>query len=142
MRVQRVGGVSQPLTLGPNETVSGLSGREQIRGFDVHFQPAHERLEEQSTPAAASDFMIHLAGPKCMFGKWQIQRCAICGVAIIKQDFSKVAIPDGMNKDPLFWAVGALVRMEGAATTLEGELPEDFKMEDLPKDFCLNFVVG
>ena len=56
MRVQRVGGVSQPLTLGPNETVSGLSGREQIRGFDVHFQPAHERLEEQRTPAATSVF--------------------------------------------------------------------------------------
>lgn len=82
--------------------------------------------------------MTHLAGGAFQYNHYSIQRCAICGKALVKYDLRTLAVPVGSKNDgPGYWRVGSLVERDGNRTSLIGELAPDFKAEDLPPDFCL-----
>lgn len=87
--------------------------------------------------------VIHLAGIKIKIGSRCIQRCIVCGEALVNDDLSCMASSDGPVK-PSFFETGALIEVENndgcRRSSVVGELPEDFKPEFLPKDFCLELV--
>ena len=91
----------------------------------------------------------HVAGIQIVVGKYNIQRCIICGHAIILQDLSRIAYCEGPNDKPFkpsYFDVGALVEINkevgGIAQyiTKIGMLEEDFKVENLPKNICLDLL--
>ena len=79
----------------------------------------------------------HLAGGAFRYVHWAIQRCSICGHALVKYDLRQMAVPEGQNRGVGFWTPGSLVEHDGNRMSLVGELAADFKDEDLPPDFCL-----
>ena len=79
----------------------------------------------------------HLAGGCFEYGHYFIQRCALCGHALIKADLRNIAVPEGQDPRPSHWNPGDLVQHEGNRMSVVGSLECDFKAEDLPPDFCL-----
>lgn len=69
----------------------------------------------------------HVAGIGLRLGKLAIQRCMICGEAIIKDDLSRRMTPVGQSNEPMFFKTGAFVEVETnggcTRTSINGELP-------------------
>jgi hypothetical protein len=67
----------------------------------------------------------------------------VCGYALVNDDLSMMASSTG-PVGPNFFGAGAIVEVdENPGCTLRsvvGTLPEDFKVEDLPVNFCLSTV--
>jgi len=93
----------------------------------------------------------HVAGIQIVVGKYNIQRCIICGHAIILEDLSRIVYShcEGSNDKPFkpsCFDVGALIEINkevgGIAQyiTKIGMLEEDFKVENLPKNICLDLL--
>lgn len=86
----------------------------------------------------------HVAGIGLKLGHIAVQRCMICGEALIADDLSKQMIPEGQEPGPHFWQTGAMVEVENSGdctrTSKVGDLPEQFEMEDLPKTICTDLV--
>ena len=80
----------------------------------------------------------HLAAGAFQYGHFAVQRCAICGEALVKYDLRTIAVPEGTKNDGVsFWHPGSLVQHEGNRMSVVGELDPDFKADDLPPEFCL-----
>ena len=89
----------------------------------------------------------HVAGIAIKIKQYAIQRCIICGHAIILDDLSKISVPDGGKLEPSFFKCGDLIeidrRVGGVAQYISkvGELKEDFNPEtDLPENICLDLL--
>lgn len=87
--------------------------------------------------------MVHLAGGIVEVGTRVIQRCQICGYALINDDLSRMAVPEGCSPpDAGGWAVGAFVRVTKEGTCTQSTLvarPTDGK---LPPGSCISLVEG
>ena len=87
--------------------------------------------------------MVHLAGNPIVLGSRACQRCMVCGYGLVNDDLATMASPDG-PVGPSFFAVGALVEVDecrgNRLASVVGDLPEDFKVDDLPINFCLATV--
>lgn len=95
---------------------------------------------------------VHIAGTQIVIGKYNIQRCMICGEALILDDLSRiaVAIDDKEDKKEKFNALGfntgSIVEVDKKVgginkyITKIGDLPEQFKIADLPKNICLDLL--
>lgn len=85
----------------------------------------------------------HVAGPVVEFKKADrfIQRCMVCGEALIKMIPSRVVFAAvgplaGEVSKLSHWGIGRLVRIDGNYHSDVG----DFEKDPLPDDFCLSLV--
>lgn len=88
---------------------------------------------------------VHVAGIQIKIGKYCIQRCIICGCALVLDDLSKMMVAGTDKLDPLFFKTGTLVEVDDNSNGIKssihiGELEENFKVEDLPKNICLDLL--
>lgn len=91
---------------------------------------------------------VHVAGIQIVVGKYNIQRCIICGEAIILDDLSRQMVCEETDKDykPAYFKTGSLVEIDkkvgGIAKYVSriGELAENFKVEELPENICLDLL--
>lgn len=91
---------------------------------------------------------VHVAGSQIVVGKYNIQRCMICGEALILDDLSRQMVCEetGKKYEPSYFATGSIVEVDKKVggtnkyITKIGELPEQFKVEDLPKNICLDLL--
>lgn len=82
--------------------------------------------------------MIHVAGHEVGIGPLRIQRCIFCGYALIDIDLRHVAVPASQAGEPFpMFACGSIVRCEGNSIVMIGELQEEFRTPDLPRDICI-----
>jgi hypothetical protein len=82
--------------------------------------------------------VTHIASENVVIGdRYLRQRCGWCGEVLLEYDLARVAVPVGGDPTPATWPHGALVRVDGNASTLVEPListPEG--VPELPYDAC------
>ena len=62
-------------------------------------------------------------------GRYLRQRCAWCGAVLLDYDLALIAVPEGQDPTPGTWPAGALVRTDGAVSSV-------VEAEVMPDDAC------
>jgi hypothetical protein len=84
--------------------------------------------------------MVHLAGVDVFVEGRHIQRCSICGFALINDDLARMAVPAGeSDRRPSAWAVGSFVEVTGS-NPQQSVLVSDGADGRLPEGCCCSVV--
>jgi hypothetical protein len=77
--------------------------------------------------------VVHFAGISIHIDNLLLQRCAWCGIVLIAYDLERIAVPEGTDPKPATWPVGALVEVDGGATSIV----EHVAGNPLPANTCV-----